>query len=203
MKLNFRKFFFASKNLDKLREIQQFLSALQIHVVPVAISFPQNLETGETLEENAYIKAKYLYEQGYAPVLADDTGLFLPYLGGIPGVHSSRFAGQFATYEENRTKLLNLVRNLSFPLRFAFFKTVICLITSSGSTYFFSGIVDGFIVDELRGDYTFGYDPLFLYPQLGKTFGELPLTLKNRISHRGKALSELILFLRKHECSIF
>lgn len=201
--MNSRKIYFASKNQDKLREIEDILSEINFRITPCSVDFPTNLETGETLEENAYIKAKYLYEQGFAPVLADDTGLFLPYLGGIPGVHSSRFAGPSATYEENRVKLLNLVRNLSFPLRFAFFKTVICFITYSGSVHFFRGTVDGFIVDEARGDYTFGYDPIFLYPQLGKTFGELPLTLKNRISHRGKALTEFILFLREHEGSIF
>ncbi len=201
--MNSHNLYFASKNPDKHREIEEILTGLNLCIKPPSINFPPNLESGETLKENAYIKAKFLYDYGFAPVFADDTGLFLPHLGGLPGVNSSRFAGPRATYEENRIKLLNLVKNLGFHQRVAYFKTVICLITTKGNVHFFTGKVEGFIIDEMRGDYTFGYDPLFLYPQLGMTFGELPLALKNKISHRGKAFNQMILFLREHEGSIF
>ncbi|MGB9825010.1 MAG: RdgB/HAM1 family non-canonical purine NTP pyrophosphatase [Candidatus Hydrothermia bacterium] len=193
--MSFLKIYIASGNQDKILEISTFFHSINIQFFSSPLPLPKEIETGYTLEENSYLKAKYLYDHGFCPVISDDTGLFLPYLGGIPGIYSSRFAGPSATYEDNRKKLLNTVRFLPFHLRIAYFKTVICYINSEGGVYFFEGKVEGFILDEERGSNLFGYDPIFLYPPLGRTFGELPINLKNSISHRGKALLELKNFL--------
>jgi XTP/dITP diphosphohydrolase len=189
------KIYIATGNSNKLLEISNFFKGTQVEFLIPPIPVPKEVETGQTLEENSYLKAKFLYDRGYSPVISDDTGLFLPHLGGIPGIYSSRFAGPNASYEDNRKKLLNIVRVLPFHLRIAYFKTVICYINKSGLIHYFQGKVDGFILDEERGFNLFGYDPIFLYPPLGCSFGELTIDLKNAISHRGKALLELKNFL--------
>ena len=193
--MSFLNIFIASGNPDKLREISVFFHNTNLKFHPSPLPLPKDIEIGYTLEENSYLKAKYLFDRGFSPVISDDTGLFLPHLGGIPGIFSSRFAGTGATYNDNRKKLLNIVRLHPFHLRIAYFKTVICYINSKGDVHFFEGKVEGFILDEERGSNLFGYDPIFLYPPLGCTFGELPIDLKNTISHRGKALLELKNFL--------
>jgi len=190
--------YLASTNKDKLKELEEVVNPFGIE-----LKFPlyENIsfdvaETGDTLRENALIKAEYLYKIVKKPVISDDTGLFVDYLDGMPGVFSSRFAGEKATYLENRKKLLSLLQGIPFHKRSAKFKTVICLYMD-GETHFFEGQTNGFITTEERGDSGFGYDSIFLYPPLGKTFGEIPLYLKNRISHRGKAIKALLDFLEK------
>jgi len=201
--LNSHKLYVASNNANKLSEFAHFFESynLEINLVPSPISL-KSVEDGLTLEENAFKKALHLYNAGFYPVFSDDTGLFLPYLDGIPGVRSSRFAGENASYEENRKKLINTVKDLPFEHRFAYFKTVICYINSSGAIKFFVGYAHGYILTEERGDNNFGYDPVFLYPPLGKTFGELPLYIKNRISHRAKALLKFAEFLKNEGLSL-
>lgn len=194
--MNSNRIFIASNNQDKIREVQDFFNyqrlKTQLILPPIKIDVE---EDGLTLKENAYKKTKFLYDKGYFPCFADDTGLFLPHLDGIPGVKSSRFAGDKATYEDNRRMLLEILREVPFEKRYAYFKTVICFIDLHGRNHFFEGTVNGFIILEERGENKFGYDPIFLCPELGLTFGELDLTLKNKISHRAKALSKFTSFL--------
>ncbi len=119
--------------------------------------------------------------------IAEDTGLCVDALAGMPGVFSSRFAGTGATYRDNRQKLLSLLEGVPFAERRAFFATVACLTADGRSFAFAEGRVEGFITTEERGHGGFGYDPVFLYPQMGKTFAELPPEVKNAISHRARA----------------
>ena len=190
--------YLASTNIDKLKEFQHILKPYE-----VKLKFPsfENIlfdisETGKTLKENALIKAEHLYKIVKKPVISDDTGLFVDHLDGIPGIFSSRFAGEKSSYLENRKKLLRLLEGIPFHKRSAKFKTVICLYMGN-EIQFFEGQIHGFITSEERGNSGFGYDPIFLYPSLGKTFGEIPLHLKNRISHRSKAIGALLDFLKK------
>lgn len=190
--------YLASTNRDKLKEFQHILKPYGVE-----LKFPlyENIlldisEAGKTLKENALIKAEHLYKIVKKPVISDDTGLFVDQLDGTPGIFSSRFAGEKSSYLENRKKLLRLLEGVPFHKRSAKFKTVICLYMGN-EIQFFEGQIHGFITSEERGDSGFGYDPIFLYPPLGKTFGEIPLHLKNRISHRGKAIGALLDFLKK------
>jgi len=190
--------YLASTNRDKLKEFQHILKPYGVE-----LKFPlyENIlldisEAGKTLKENALIKAEHLYKIVKKPVISDDTGLFVDHLDGTPGIFSSRFAGEKSSYLENRKKLLRLLEGVPFHKRSAKFKTVICLYMGN-EIQFFEGQIHGFITSEERGDSGFGYDPIFLYPPLGKTFGEIPLHLKNRISHRGKAIGALLDFLKK------
>uniref|UniRef100_A0A7C2PL84 dITP/XTP pyrophosphatase n=1 Tax=candidate division WOR-3 bacterium TaxID=2052148 RepID=A0A7C2PL84_UNCW3 len=201
--MSFRKIFVATNNPDKIEEFSDFFNRLSIGltIVPSPLKL-KDVEDGFTLEENAFKKASNLYEAGFSPVFSDDTGLFLPFLDGIPGVRSSRFAGTSATYEENRKKLIETVKCLPLEKRFAYFKTVICFINSSGEVHYFTGRVEGYILTEERGENKFGYDPIFLYPKLGRTFGELPLALKNKISHRAIALMRFVNFLKNESLSL-
>ena len=180
----------ASGNPDKVREIKEILA--DIEVLPLS-SFVDKIEieeSGLTFRENAYIKARTAFELTGLPSLADDTGLVVYGLHGMPGVFSSRFAGENAGYEENRRKLLEALRGLPHSARRAYFICVIAFIEKPGEVKFFEGKVEGFITEKPRGQGGFGYDPLFLYPPLGRTFAELSLREKNRVSHRYRALSK-------------
>jgi len=192
--LSYRRIYIASTNPHKIKELNLLFSQYTIEILSAPIPIPEDVENAFTLEENAFKKANFLFEKGYAPVISDDTGLFLPYLDGIPGVFSSRFSGEKKNYDENRKKLLEIVKAIPFEKRKAYFKTVICFIDYDGKPYFFTGTVEGFIVTCERGDNKFGYDPIFLYPPLGKTFGEIDIKTKNEISHRGKALKAFLNF---------
>ncbi|MGB4730443.1 MAG: RdgB/HAM1 family non-canonical purine NTP pyrophosphatase [Candidatus Hydrothermia bacterium] len=204
LKLKCPEIYAATNNRNKIEEFRSFfeLFHIQFNIVPSPLKL-EKLEDGTTLEENAYKKACFLSDKGYKSVFSDDTGLFLPFLDGIPGIFSSRFSGGSATYESNRSKLMDLTIGVSFERRKAYFKTVICFIAPSGETHFFTGIAEGFVLSEERGEYRFGYDPIFLYPPLGRTFGELPLETKNKISHRAKALSQFVQFLIHNEGILF
>lgn len=200
--MSYRKIFIATNNPNKLEEFSDFFNrhGVSLSFVPSPLEL-KDVEDGLTLEENAFKKTRHLYEAGFHPVFSDDTGLFLPFLDGIPGIRSSRFAGTSATYEENRKKLIEIVRRFPFEKRFAYFKTVICYINSSGEVHYFTGLVEGYILTEERGENKFGYDPIFLYPKLGRTFGELTLALKNKISHRAVALMGFVGFLKNESLS--
>jgi XTP/dITP diphosphohydrolase len=181
----------ATGNRGKSKEIREFL-----HDFPVEIKdlndfgpIPEAVEDGDTFEENAYKKASFTARVLGYPALADDSGLEVEALGGAPGVHSARYAGPQASDAENNRKLLGALSGKAN--RNARFCCVLSLAVPSGPALTYEASCDGVIADAPRGDHGFGYDPLFYYPPLAKTFAELTLEEKSRVSHRGKALSEL------------
>ena len=148
-------------------------------------------ETGSTLEENAEIKAVYAAKESGLPAVSDDTGLEVEFLNGRPGVHTARYAGEYADSDDNNRKLLNELEGIFLGKRAARFRTVACLATPQGKVVSFEGILDGFIGFGYRGDNGFGYDPLFIVGGSRHTLAELTEEEKNAISHRGKAFKQL------------
>ena len=147
--------------------------------------------TGSTLAENAAIKAVYAAKAAGIPAVADDTGLEVGYLNGRPGVHTARYAGEYADTDENNRKLLAELDGLLLHQRGASFHTVACLALPSGQTISFEGKLDGYIGFGYRGENGFGYDPLFIVKDTTQTLAELTDEEKNRISHRAKAFNLL------------
>jgi XTP/dITP diphosphohydrolase len=125
------------------------------------------------------------------PALGDDSGLEVDYLNGAPGIYSSRFAGEPADDERNNTKLLELLKDVPWEQRTARFRCVVALVTSSGETHYGEGTLEGLINFEPRGERGFGYDPLLFLPEYGRTVAELSSEVKNKISHRARALKKL------------
>jgi XTP/dITP diphosphohydrolase len=184
---------FASNNKNKIKEIQQLVpDSIKIMSLESIGCFEEIPETANTIEGNAIQKANYISENYGLDCFADDTGLEVAALDGEPGVLSARYAGAQRNDEDNMTKLL---KNLSDkPNRSAQFKTVIAL-NLRGKQYLFTGIAGGEIILEKRGTAGFGYDPIFKPENYQETFAEMDLSLKNKISHRGKAVKQLITFL--------
>lgn len=184
------KLFIATKNLDKIREITDALNGLDIDIVSIKDipDLPDVDEDQDSLEGNAIKKAREFSQATGLPALADDTGLQVDALNGEPGVFSSRYAGPHAGYDENVDKLLKSLKGESN--RKARFITVAAL---AWGDYLqtVKGVCDGEILTERRGTGKFGYDPVFYIPKYGKTFAEMPLELKNQISHRGKAMAQI------------
>lgn len=183
----------ASGNKGKLREFAELLK----DVVDVVLSpadfpgLPEVDEDGDTFEANALKKARSAAAFTGRPVLADDSGLCVDYLGGRPGVHSARFAGPGAHDAENNALLLQELAGVPREKRGGEFHCVIALCFPDGSCRTFDGMLRGEILEAPRGEGGFGYDPLFLVPEYGQTFSELPIKIKNRISHRGRAMQML------------
>ena len=187
----------ASHNAHKLAEIRAILAdefdkVLSLKDVGIEVDID---ETGTTFEQNAYIKAKAIADllPGYA-VVADDSGLCVPCLGGAPGVYSARYAGEVCDdHANNRLLLHNLhEREKTLPRdRNAYFVSAVVLLFPDGRYISGEGRVDGTILDEYRGKGGFGYDPLFLCAELNKTFAEATAGEKNSVSHRARALAEL------------
>jgi len=192
------KLLLATKNEDKLREMKLLLSGLRLQLIThrEISSYPQVEETGETTQENALLKARALYKRTGYLTLADDTALEIDALGGAPGVRASRFAGPKASYEENRRKALRLLKGVPAERRGARFICSIALV-GDGFEEVVEGRVEGVITSEERGRGRFGYDPIFFVPQYGKTFSQMDGELKNRISHRGRAVRLILPILRK------
>lgn len=182
----------ASKNPDKVAEIETVLgeTGLAFEIVR-GLSWPDVAETGETLEENALIKASAVVEATGLPVIADDTGLEVAALDGAPGVHTARFAGEGATYRDNVNKLLEVMKDRVD--RSARFRTVVALALPDGSTVTGEGALDGTIATAPRGDGGFGYDPVFEVGQ--ETLAEMSIEAKNRVSHRARAVRALAALL--------
>jgi len=181
----------ATRNRGKSKEIREFL-----HDFPVEIKdlndfgpTPEAVEDGETFEENAYKKASLTAKVLGFPALADDSGLEVEALGGKPGVRSARYAGSKASDEENNIKLLGALSGTTN--RKARFCCVLSLAVPSGPALTYEAACEGVIAEAPRGLNGFGYDPLFYYPPLDKTFGEMTLDEKSNVSHRGKALMQL------------
>ncbi len=180
----------ASGNLGKIREIQAILQNDKI-LPQSQFNVVEPEETGSTFVENAIIKARNAALHCRLPAIADDSGLVVDALGGRPGVYSARFAGENASDEDNNAKLLREMARLPEELRTATFRCVIALCFPDGTCRTFDGELRGVVLSVLRGTAGFGYDPLFLVPEYDQTLAELPLDVKNRISHRGNALLKL------------
>jgi XTP/dITP diphosphohydrolase len=181
-----------------VREISQKLKGLGLEILSLNdfLKIPDIIEDGATLYENALIKAKAGFTATGIPTLADDTGLEVEALGGAPGVYSSRYAGEKATYADNRWKLLRKMSGIPREKRKALFKTVVVFYDKDGHQAV-EGTCEGVILNEERGCGGFGYDPVFYVPEYKMTFAEMPLDLKNRISHRGKAVEKAIELIKK------
>ncbi|HAX61547.1 MAG TPA: Non-canonical purine NTP pyrophosphatase [Elusimicrobia bacterium] len=182
------KIVLATQNKDKIREIKKILGE-KFEIVKLK-KFPKIIEDGKTLEENAIKKAKAIFRITGITTLADDSGLEVKALGGRPGVYSARFAGKNCTYLDNNKKLLKLLKNVPYKKRKAKFRTVVAIIFPDGRIKTTEGSVSGYITTEPKGSNGFGYDPIFYYPKLKKTFAQLTTAQKNRISHRAIAFKK-------------
>lgn len=188
------KICFATNNLKKIEEVKAALGAdFEIVSLQDIGCFEELPETGDTLDHNAFQKARYVKSNFGVDCFADDTGLEVDALDGAPGVYSGRFAGEPRSDERNIALLLDKMTDKSD--RKARFRTVIALILE-GKEYAFEGVASGEILGEKVGSGGFGYDPVFKPSGFDKTFAELSLVEKNEISHRGKAVKALISFLR-------
>ena len=190
-----KKIVFATNNTHKLEELRSILSG-KYHVLGLTdIGFHDDIpETGDTLAENASIKSQHIFDEFQIDCFSDDTGLEVYALDGSPGVYSARYAGENCSYEQNVDKLLHELKGVE--KRTARFETVVSLILD-GNEYQFEGKVEGTITKEKQGVKGFGYDPIFLPDGYKQTFAEMPAELKNKISHRGKAVAKLVDFLNK------
>ena len=181
----------ATRNGGKSRELRKFLEGFPVEVKDLNDfgPIPEVVEDGKTFEENAYKKASFTAKVLGLPALADDSGLEVNALEGGPGVYSARYAGPGATDAENNEKLLKSLDGIDD--RGARFSCVISVAVPAGPALTYEAICQGTILDAPRGENGFGYDPLFYYPPLKKTFGEMTLEDKSQVSHRGKAMMEL------------
>ena len=182
----------ATSNIHKAKELKLILSdraGLDILTFQDIPKISLVHEDGRTFEENAVKKAVSYARQSGCLAVADDSGLCVDALGGAPGVHSARFAGDERNDLSNCEKLLKLLSGVPLKKRTAHFECHIAFAGKEGLIASVSGNVKGFIAEELKGKNGFGYDPLFLYPELNQTFAEISSDLKNRISHRAKALA--------------
>jgi len=189
-----KKLVFATNNLNKLKEIQQIVGNEYNIVGLKDIGCNEDIpETANTLEGNALLKAKYVKNNYNLDCFADDTGLEIEALNGRPGVHSARYAGDDCISENNIDKVLHELKNIDN--RKARFRTVISLILGN-KEYSFEGIVNGKIISDKIGNEGFGYDPIFIPDGYKETFAQMPLSEKNKISHRALAMKKLIDFLK-------
>lgn len=184
----------ATSNPGKLNEFSYYFKALPIRILSL-INFPEikpPQETGKTFYENALLKAEFIFQKTKTPTIADDSGIIVEALGGEPGVLSARYAKENASDLENNLKLLSRLKEIPLEKRNALFKCVIVLKLNEQKLESVEGICSGYILDAPKGDKGFGYDPLFYYPPLNKTFGEMEPEEKLRISHRGIALQKIL-----------
>ncbi len=180
----------ATGNKNKVREFRELLKEADIEIRSLGDygPMPEPVEDGATFDDNAYKKAHHYARVLGLPCLADDSGLVVDALDGRPGVHSARYAGEDASDWDNCEKLLTEMKGKSD--RSAHFECVLSLATPGGPALTWEGRCDGEITTERRGESGFGYDPVFLSKDLGKTFAEASMEEKNRVSHRGRALAE-------------
>jgi XTP/dITP diphosphohydrolase len=182
----------ATHNRDKFKEMKKALEGLSWEII-AAFDFsgvPDVIEDGETLEENSLKKAKELSVFTGLPTLSDDTGLFIEFLNGQPGIYAARFAGEKCTYEDNVRKGLSLMTGGIKASRKAIFRTIITIYDPQNGVKQVSGEVAGMITETVHGVGGFGYDPIFMPEGFSKTFSEMTLDEKNKISHRGRALQK-------------
>ncbi|MFV9511100.1 XTP/dITP diphosphatase [Tepidibacillus sp. LV47] len=192
------KIVLATKNQGKVREFKALFSELGIEILSMKelANVPEIIEDGNTFEENAKKKAETICKLTGVPTIADDSGLVVDILGGAPGVYSARYAGEHATDEENNQKLLQALAGIPMEKRTAHFVAYLAFAVPNSETIGVQDSVDGYILESPRGQYGFGYDPLFYLPEYNKTMAELNPETKNRISHRGKAMRRLFQMLK-------
>jgi len=181
----------ATRNKGKTQEIKDLLKDFPVDIKNLGDfgPIPKLEEDGDTFDENAYKKASFAARILGQPALADDSGLVVEALGGAPGIHSARYAGENATDEQRYLKLLEEMKGKSN--RRAAFECVISIAVPTGVALTYEARCEGLISQKPEGSNGFGYDPVFFYPPYNKTFAQITREEKNRISHRGKALAEL------------
>lgn len=187
------KLMVATNNAHKLEEINDIFKSLNFNVELVSPNsfndHTEPIEDGLTFKDNAYIKAKYYYDKYHMPTIADDSGIYIKYFNNYPGVHSSRFL-HANTNEERNIKILELMKNVKD--RTCIFNCWLCYIDENGVVKFFSATLDGEISTEAKGEFGFGYDPIFFLKEFNKTNAELTNYGKNKISHRFKVLKDFV-----------
>lgn len=195
----------ATGNRGKVSEIQELLTGFPIEIKSLDDfgQIPEVEEDGETFDENAYKKASFAAKILGIPAMADDSGLMVEALGGAPGVRSARYAGENATDQQRVAKLLEEMQGQTH--RKAAFECVISIAVPSGPALTYEARCEGLITEHPVGEKGFGYDPIFFFPPLNKTFGQMTIAEKGRVSHRGKALQELkqefdkvLIWIRQH-----
>ena len=194
------KIILASKNNDKIEEIEKILNNASIELLTWRdITIPDVEETGSTFVENALLKAKSASEVTGLGSIADDSGIEVDYLGGNPGIKSARYAGKNATNEENNNKLLDELDGVPFEDRKACYRCVIVYMRFPNDPYPFIsfGSWEGYIGLNPQGENGFGYDPIFYLSEYKKTSAQITSSQKNKISHRAKALMQLEYFINK------
>ena len=187
------KIVFATTNEGKVKEIKEILGDFPIEVVSMKeMGITADIEeNGATFEENSLIKARALVKLTGLPALADDSGLEVDYLNGEPGIYSARYLGRDTDYDYKNKYIIDKLSGAKGEERSARFVCVISLVLPDGREFVERGVVEGLIGYEQKGENGFGYDPIFYLPEYGKTSAELPPEEKNRISHRGKALTAM------------
>lgn len=189
----------ATHNLDKCKELKKSFSNTSIKILTLQ-DFPEIkeiIEDGSTLEENAFIKSRTVYNITKIPTISDDTGLEVDALNGEPGVYSARYAGSNCSYSDNVNKLLESMENIDDRLRTAKFRTIVTFINKDMELVA-EGSVQGTITRKAKGNRGFGYDPIFYIPSYKKTFAEMTLDEKNKFSHRSHAIHNLQLLFKEH-----
>jgi len=187
------KLLLATNNRGKVEEYRSLLMDLPVRLVtPRELGIAVEVdESGSTYEENARLKAVTLAKASGVAALADDSGLEVDFLHGEPGIRSSRYAGEGATDAGRVKYLLDKLQGVPWNKRTARFRCVIAIAAPDGTTEFCTGTCEGIIALAPRGDLGFGYDPIFYFPELDRTMAELPMDIKNRVSHRGKAAAQV------------
>ena len=185
------KIIFATGNKGKLKEVEKIFNNTDFEIISLAeLGFTEEIEeTGNTFEQNAFIKAETIFEKYKMPVIADDSGLMVEQLNGQPGVYSARYAGENATYEDNNKKLLHELNKFPQP---HLAKFVCCAVFVNEETrYSVTGELEGEIIEEYKGSNGFGFDPIFKPLDYEQTLAEMGIIEKNKISHRAKAFEKL------------
>lgn len=194
------KIVLATNNPGKTRELNALLADLPIEVLPQsAFDVPEIEETGLSFVENAILKARNAARHTGLPAIADDSGLVVHALAGAPGIRSARYAGAKATDQDNLEKLLADLRHVPEPQRQAHFHCLLVYLRhpEDPAPVIAEGVWEGVITHAPKGEHGFGYDPVFFVPSQGRTAAELPLELKNRLSHRAQALNRGLSALRR------
>ncbi len=193
-----KKILLASKNSDKVKEIRLILKNLPLEILSLADfdEMPDAVENGATFEENALIKARFFSERTGLAALADDSGLEVDALNGLPGVHSARFAGYHADDITNNQKLLDELKKIGVNESAAAYRCAMAFVDTDGTEFVTNGKIGGTIKTVAKGSGGFGYDPYF-YIDAQRTMAQLSVDEKNLISHRGNALREMALKLKE------
>jgi XTP/dITP diphosphohydrolase len=198
------KIVLATHNWDKCAEMLAIFGAMPIELLTLN-EFPEIgeiIEDGQTLIENAAIKAKTVHKLTNLPTIADDTGLEVDALSGQPGIYSARYAGENCSYLDNINKLLQEMKDVPTKKRSGLFRTAISYVDDNMELAT-EGVVEGLITDVTKGIDGFGYDPVFYVPEMNKTYAEMSMKEKNQISHRGKAVKKMQKLLQFHFSKTF